>query len=137
MGVESTSRTDSPITTELNMTPPLILPLTLLKTVLKRRATHQWRAVHVADRNGEPDKCARYKGIEAAGSVDVGAPEIDVVRIPGVPHESVVLDDITAGALSAADVQRRAVDACRELFGILGSGPTDLLWSLHGDACRQ
>jgi hypothetical protein len=35
------------------------------------------------------------------------------------------------------DVERRAVDACRELFGVVGSGPDDPFWSLHGDVCRQ
>lgn len=48
-----------------------------------------------------------------------------------------VLDGITTGTLSAADVEARAVDACRELFGIVGSGPADPLWQLHGDVCRQ
>lgn len=30
----------------MNMTPPLILPMTLLKAVLTRQAAHQSRAVH-------------------------------------------------------------------------------------------
>jgi hypothetical protein len=29
------------------------------------------------------------------------------------------------------------VAACRELFGIVGSGPEDPLWELHGDVARQ
>ena len=45
--------------------------------------------------------------------------------------------DIETGALTPADVERRAVDACREMFGLVGSGPADALWSLHGDVCRQ
>ena len=48
-----------------------------------------------------------------------------------------VLGGIEHGTLSPADVEQRAVDACRDLFGIVGSGTTDALWSLHGDVCRQ
>ena len=47
------------------------------------------------------------------------------------------LRDVETGVLSAGEVERRAVDACRELFGIVGSGPGDPLWELHGDTTRQ
>lgn len=47
-----------------------------------------------------------------------------------------VIDGIASGTLKADDVARRAVDACRQLFAIV-AGPTDPLWSLHGDVCRQ
>lgn len=48
-----------------------------------------------------------------------------------------VLDGITSGSLSPAEVERRAVDACRSLFAVVGSDPSDPLWSLHGDITRQ
>ncbi|HTX96516.1 MAG TPA: hypothetical protein VME67_17620 [Mycobacterium sp.] len=31
----------------------------------------------------------------------------------------------------------RRPDACRALFGVVGSGPSDPLWDLHRDVCRQ
>jgi hypothetical protein len=37
------------------------------------------------------------------------------------------LRDIETGALTPAEVERRATDACRELFGLVGSGPGDPL----------
>lgn len=46
------------------------------------------------------------------------------------------LRDIETGALTPAEVERRAVDSCKALFGIV-AGPTDPLWALHGDVCRQ
>jgi hypothetical protein len=46
------------------------------------------------------------------------------------------LRDLETGALTPAEVGRRAVNACRELCGIV-AGPTDPLWPLHGDVCRQ
>lgn len=48
-----------------------------------------------------------------------------------------VIAGLTSGTLAPADVGRRAVDTARELFGIVGAGPADPLWSLHGDVCRQ
>jgi hypothetical protein len=47
------------------------------------------------------------------------------------------LRDIETGALTPAEVERRATDACRELFGLVGSGPGDPLWELHRDITRQ
>jgi hypothetical protein len=47
------------------------------------------------------------------------------------------LRDVETGVLRPAEVERRAVDACRELFGIVGAGPSDALWELHGDVTRQ
>ncbi|MEB3020886.1 flagellar hook-length control protein [[Mycobacterium] crassicus] len=44
---------------------------------------------------------------------------------------------LTSGTLAPADVQRRAVDTARELFGVVGAGPADPLWTLHGDVARQ
>lgn len=48
-----------------------------------------------------------------------------------------VLDGLTSGTLSASAVERRAVDACRDLFAVVGDGPADPLWTLHGDTTRQ
>lgn len=48
-----------------------------------------------------------------------------------------VLDGITSGRLSAADVQTRAVEEMRRMFGVIGAGASDPLWSVHGDVCRQ
>jgi hypothetical protein len=47
------------------------------------------------------------------------------------------LRDIESGVLSAAEVQRRAVDACRELFGCVSGEPDDPLRELHTDVIRQ
>ncbi len=44
---------------------------------------------------------------------------------------------IETGALTPADVERRAVESCKALFGVVGLGPADPLWSLHGDVTRQ
>lgn len=48
-----------------------------------------------------------------------------------------VVEGLEAGTLRPADTERRAVAAMREQFGIVGSGPADPLWSLHGDVARQ
>lgn len=45
--------------------------------------------------------------------------------------------EIEAGTLDPARIERRAVDACRSLFGLVGNGPDDPLWSLHLDITRQ
>lgn len=47
------------------------------------------------------------------------------------------LRDIEHGRLREDEVQARAVAACRQLFGLVGAGPDDPLWGLHGDICRQ
>jgi hypothetical protein len=47
------------------------------------------------------------------------------------------LRDVETGVLRPAEVEARAVDACRELFGVVGSGPSDPLWELHADTSRQ
>lgn len=47
------------------------------------------------------------------------------------------LRDVETGVLSAADVETRAVEQCRTLFGVVGAGPADPLWSLHLDVARQ
>lgn len=44
--------------------------------------------------------------------------------------------DIAEGRRSAASVEADAVEACRELFGVV-HGPEDPLWSLHVDVARQ
>ena len=48
-----------------------------------------------------------------------------------------VLNDIEHGRLREADVDARTVEALKELFGTVGSGPDDPLWDLHGDTTRQ
>jgi len=47
------------------------------------------------------------------------------------------IEGITGGSLRPEDVERRAVEAMRETFGLVGADATDPLWSLHGDVCRQ
>ncbi|MGO9153857.1 hypothetical protein [Mycobacterium sp.] len=48
-----------------------------------------------------------------------------------------MIEQITSGSLSAAEVQRRALDAARELICVAGVGPDSPLWELHGDITRQ
>lgn len=54
-----------------------------------------------------------------------------------VTAASAMIGDLTAGTLAPADIQRRAVATARSLFGVVGSGPADPLWQLHGDVARQ
>jgi hypothetical protein len=46
-----------------------------------------------------------------------------------------VAEDVAAGRLDPADVDKAATDACRELFGTV-IGPDDPLWSLQVEVCR-
>lgn len=47
-----------------------------------------------------------------------------------------VAKDIAEGRRSPADIEADAVEACRELFGVV-HGPEDPLWDLHVDVTRQ
>jgi hypothetical protein len=48
-----------------------------------------------------------------------------------------MLAEVEANTLDPAKIEDRAVSACRELFGLVGNGPADLLWSLHEATTRQ
>ncbi|MCF6386535.1 flagellar hook-length control protein [Mycobacterium sp. MBM] len=47
-----------------------------------------------------------------------------------------VATDVTEGRLQPAAVEAAAVEACRELFGVV-HGPGDPLWEVHRDVVRQ
>lgn len=59
-----------------------------------------------------------------------------VTAVDVVTAATDAVEGIENGTLTPAGVQRRAVDACRELFGIVGT-EGDPLWPLHADTTRQ
>ena len=48
-----------------------------------------------------------------------------------------LLEQIENNQLDPATVEARAVAACKRLFGLVGSGPADPLWSTHADITKQ
>lgn len=60
-----------------------------------------------------------------------------ITKRDGIESAMSVAEDISAGRLDPAALDAKVTTACRELFGIVGSGPSDPLWELHGDVCRQ
>lgn len=54
-----------------------------------------------------------------------------------VNSASDVLRDVESGVLRPAEVEARAVAACRELFGSVSGEPNDPLRELHTDVIRQ
>ena len=70
-------------------------------------------------------------------NMNAGADVGRVTLADVVNAASDTLAAVEAGTLRPDDVERRAVDACRELFGVVGTGADDPLWSLHGDVVWQ
>jgi hypothetical protein len=50
-----------------------------------------------------------------------GQPQVTTADVINAATD--VLDGLTSGTLSTWAVERRAIDACRDLFGVVGSGP--------------
>lgn len=63
-----------------------------------------------------------------------GASRVSLADVVNAASDT--LRDVETGTLKAAEVEARAVVACKELFGIV-NGPGDALWPLHGDVTRQ
>jgi hypothetical protein len=58
-----------------------------------------------------------------------------MTRRDGVEAAMSVAEDLSAGRLDPADVEHQAVEACRELFGVV-VGPDDPIWGLQVEVCR-
>lgn len=64
------------------------------------------------------------------------ADSVKAAKKAAVDAALVVAEDIAEGRLNAVDLERAAVEECRQLVGRV-IGPDDPLWSLQVDVARQ
>lgn len=65
-----------------------------------------------------------------------GVEQVKAAKKAAVDAALVVAEDIAEGRLNAVDLERAAVEECRQLVGRV-IGPDDPLWSLQVDVARQ
>lgn len=65
-----------------------------------------------------------------------GVEQVKAAKKTAVDAALVVAEDIAEGRLNAVELERAAVEECRQLVGRV-IGPDDPLWSLQVDVARQ